>query len=77
MSIPQYFAEIDNNDLVICIHVVTQEFLDENPERYAGMYVETFVDVPGKTYAGVGYTYDRANDDFIPPAYIVQPPIKQ
>jgi len=77
MSIPQYFAEIDSNDLVICIHVVTQEVLDENPERYAGMYVETFVDVPGKTYAGVGYTYDRANDDFIPPAYIVQPPIKQ
>lgn len=77
MNIPQYFAEIDDNDLVICVHVVTQEFLDENPERYSGMYVETFVDMPGKTYAGIGYTYDRANDDFIPPAYIVQPPIKQ
>ena len=77
MSIPQYFAEIDNNDVVIDIHVVTQKFLDENPERYPGMYVETYVNAPGKTYAGIGYTYDRANDDFIPPAYIVQPPIKQ
>lgn len=77
MSAAQYFAEIDNNDVVICVHVVTQEFLDENPERYSGMYVETFVDVPGKTYAGVGYTYDRTNDDFVPPVYIVQPPINQ
>jgi hypothetical protein len=67
MSIPQYFAEIDNNDIVINVYVVTQEFLDDNPDRYPGMYVETFVNVPGKTYAGVGYTYDRANDDFVAP----------
>ena len=77
MSAEQYFAEIDNNDLVICVHVVTQEFLDENPDRYPGIYVETFIDVPGKTYAGVGYTYDRANDNFVPPVYVVQPPINQ
>jgi hypothetical protein len=77
MSIAQYFAEIDNNDLVINIHVVTQEFLDENPDRYPGMYVETFVDVPGKTYAGIGYTYDRELDDFVPPVYVVQPPISE
>jgi hypothetical protein len=48
------------------VHVVTQQFLDDNPERYPGMYVETFVNVPGKTYAGVGYTYDRVTDDFVP-----------
>jgi hypothetical protein len=75
MSIPQYFAEIDNNDIVINVYVVTQEFLDDNPDRYPGMYVETFVDVPGKTYAGVGYTYDRANDDFVPPVYVPPAPI--
>lgn len=73
MSLPQYFAEIDDNDIVINLHVVTQEFLDENPDRYPGMYVETFVDVPGKTYAGIGYTYDRANDNFVPPIYTLQP----
>lgn len=72
MSVPQYFAEIDNNDIVIDVHVVTQEFLDENPDRYPGMYVETFLDVPGKTYAGVGYTYDRAADNFVAP---VIPPV--
>jgi hypothetical protein len=75
MSIPQYFAEIDNNDIVINVYVVTQEFLDDNPDRYPGMYVETFVNVPGKTYAGVGYTYDRANDDFVPPVYPPPAPI--
>ena len=74
MSANQYFAEIDNNDVVICVHVVTQQFLDDNPERYPGMYVETFVNVPGKTYAGVGYTYNRVTDDFVPPIYVPQPP---
>jgi len=73
MSAEQYFAEIDNNDVVICVHVVTQEFLDANPDRYPGTYVETFVDVPEKTYAGVGYTYDAETDDFVPPVYILQP----
>jgi hypothetical protein len=67
MSVLQYFAEIDNNDIVIYVHVVTQEFLDDNPDRYPGMYVETFVDVPGKTYAGVGYTYDPITQDFTEP----------
>jgi hypothetical protein len=71
-EIPQYFAEIDDNDIVIYLHVVTQQFLDDNPDRYPGMYVETFVDVPGKTYAGVGYTYDRAADNFVAP-----PPVEQ
>jgi len=74
MSIPQYFAEIDNNEIVVAVHVVTQEFLDDNPERYTGTYVETFVDVPGKTYAGIGYTYDAKTKDFVPPVYIPQPP---
>jgi hypothetical protein len=76
MSIPQYFAEIDNNNVVINVHVVTQQFLDDNPDRYPGTYVETFINVPGKTYAGVGYTYDSKTKDFIPPIYIPQPPIE-
>jgi hypothetical protein len=67
MSDAQYFAEIDDNDIVIYVHVVTQEFLDDNPDRYPGMYVETFVNVPNKTYAGIGYIYDRATDNFIEP----------
>lgn len=74
MSANQYFAEIDDNDIVIAVHVVTQEFLDDNPDRYPGMYVETFVNLLGKTYAGIGYTYNQSADDFVPPVYIPQPP---
>lgn len=76
MSAEQYFAEINNDDVVVAVHVVTQEFLDANPDRYPGVYVETFFDVPGKTYAGIGYIYNPDTDDFEPPVYIVQPPIK-
>lgn len=72
----QYFAEIDENDVVIGIHVVTQEFLDDNPDRYPGMYVETFTDAPNKNYAGIGYLYDRVNDNFVLPVY-VPPTVKK
>jgi hypothetical protein len=59
-----YFAQIENN-VVISVHVVSQEFIDENPDRYPGTWVETFVDVPGKTYAGVGFVYDEESDNFV------------
>jgi hypothetical protein len=62
-----YFAQLDNNNRVLAVHVVTQEFINENPERYPGQWVETFQDVPGKTYAGVGFNYDPATQDFTAP----------
>jgi hypothetical protein len=61
-----YFAQIVNN-IVVDVHVVTQEYMEANPERYSGTWVETFLDVPGKTYAGVGYTYNPATQDFTEP----------
>ena len=67
MTIPQYFAQIDDNNLVLQVHVVTRLFLEENPERYPGTWVETFVDLPNKTYAGVGFTYDPITQDFTAP----------
>jgi hypothetical protein len=67
-----YFAQI-TNDIVTDVHVVTQEFIDANPERYTGTWVETFYNAPNKTYAGIGYTYDPITNDFIaPPAPIVE-----
>jgi hypothetical protein len=69
MSDAQYFAEIDANNNVVYVHVVTQEFLDANPERYTGTYVETFVNVPGKTYAGIGYVYNPETDNFYEPTH--------
>ena len=62
----QYFAQIDANNIVTRVAVVQQEFLEANPERYIGTWVETFID-DTHTYAGVGYTYDEATQDFIAP----------
>lgn len=66
MSRP-FFAQLDDNNVVIDVHCVTQEFLEANPERYPGTWVETFFDTDGKTYAGIGFTYDYNTDDFTAP----------
>ena len=63
----QYFAQIDENNLVTFVSVVTAEFMAANPERYTGVWVETFFDVANKTYAGIGYTYSYDTQDFTPP----------
>jgi hypothetical protein len=73
MSRP-FFAQLDENNVVTTVHCVTQEFLEANPERYTGVWVETFFDTTGKTYAGLGYIYDEATQDFLPPPpEIVEP----
>jgi hypothetical protein len=74
MSISQYFAQLNENNVVVSVHVVTKEFMDENPERYTGTWVETFVDVLGKTYAASGYIYDPETQDFTQP---IEPPMEQ
>ena len=67
MTNHQYFAQLDDNNYVINIAVVHRDFLESNPERYPGVWVETFFDVPNKTYAGIGYTYDPVTKDFTAP----------
>lgn len=67
MEIPQYFAQIDENNIVTYVAVVTRQFMDENPDRYPGTWVETFVDVAGKTYAGLGFIYDPKTKNFTEP----------
>lgn len=63
----QYFAQLDENNVVTHVAVVTREFLEANPERYQGRWVETFFDTAGKTYAGVGFIYDETAQDFVAP----------
>lgn len=62
-----FFAQLDDNSRVLAVHAVTQEFIDANPDRYPGVWVETFQDVEGKTYAGVGFIYDPATQNFTAP----------
>ena len=69
----QYFARLNDDNIVIDVRVVTQEFMQANPHRYPGTWVETFFDTPGKTYAGVGWTYDYDTEDFTAPTEPVEP----
>jgi hypothetical protein len=64
MSVPQYFAQVTDG-VVTDVHVVTAEFMAANPDRYLGTWVETFIGVAGKTYAGIGFTWNGT--DFVPP----------
>lgn len=70
----QYFAQLDENNVVIHVAVVTAEFMAENPDRYPGRWVETFFDTEGKTYAGVGFIYDEETEDFIAPVFEIADP---
>ena len=63
----QYFAQIDDNNVVTRVAVVQREFLEANPQRYTGRWVETFFDTEGKVYAGAGFVYDEVSQDFIAP----------
>lgn len=63
----QYFAQLDENNVVVHVAVVTREFLEANPQRYTGRWVETFFDTAGKTYAGIGFIYDETTQDFVAP----------
>jgi hypothetical protein len=71
MTNHQYFAQIDDNNIVTYVAVVHRNFLEANPDRYPGTWVETFFDLPNKTYAGIGFTYDPVAKDFIAPVIIV------
>jgi hypothetical protein len=44
-----------------------------NPERYLGVWVETFFDTANKQYAGINFTYDYATQDFTAPPEPVEP----
>lgn len=67
----QYFAQLNNENVVIDIHCVTAEFMAANPERYPGTWVETFVDNPNKQYAGINFIYDFDTENFVAPEPIV------
>lgn len=69
----QFFAQLDKNNVVVTVHCVTKEFLEANSDRYPGIWVETFFDTDGKTYAGIGYTYSYETNDFTAPPLPTEP----
>ena len=64
----QYFAQVTDG-IVTDVRVVSADFMAANPDRYPGTWVETFIGVEGKTYAGLGYTWNGT--DFVAP--VVEP----
>ena len=66
MTIEQYFAQVTDG-VVTKVAVVTAEFMAANPDRYQGEWHETFIGVEGKTYAGIGYTWNGT--DFVAPYF--------
>jgi len=62
----QYFAQLDDDNIVTRVAVVQQDFLEANPQRYTGRWVETFFDTADKMYAGIGFEYVEAEQDFRP-----------
>lgn len=76
-----HFARLDNNDVVQqVISVHNNELLDETGQEqeqkgidfcknlFGGIWVQTSYNASfRKNFAGVGYTYDKQNDMFIPP----------
>jgi len=59
-----YFAQVIDG-VVTDVRVVSASFIAANPDRYPGEWVETFIGVEGKTYAGIGYTWNGT--DFVEP----------
>lgn len=71
------FAEIDANGVVTQVIVASQSFIDSgrvgDPKNWIKTSINTIEGVNEKgtalrkNYAGIGYTYDRTIDAFIPP----------
>jgi hypothetical protein len=62
-----HFAKV-NNGIVKKVIVAEAEFFDTFVDNSAGTWLETREDGSiRKNYAGIGYTYDKTRDAFIPP----------
>lgn len=75
-----HFAKLDDNDLVIEVNVVNNEVLDSENEEASGIAFLTewsggytnwkqtsYNGNFRKNYAGIGFSYDKNRDAFIPP----------
>ena len=72
-----HFAKVKNG-IVTKVIVAEQEFVDNYIDNEAGEWIQTSYNTRGgvhqlggtplrKNFAGIGYTYDRKKDAFIPP----------
>lgn len=66
MSEPTTYAKVENG-IVTDVHVVTWEFLCDNPDRYGNsdLWIQCFQDNSGRGYCSKGWLYDANTDKFI------------
>mgnify|MGYP001594010785 CR=1 FL=1 len=73
-----HFAEIDEKGIVKRVIVAEQDFIDSGKVGDPKNWIQTSYDTHNgvhllggtplrKNYAGIGYTYDKVRDAFIPP----------
>ena len=73
-----HFAKIDENNVVTQVIVAEQDFINSGAVGASSNWVQTSYNTKGgvhndggvalrKNYAGIGYTYDKDRDAFIPP----------
>ena len=73
-----HFAQIDENNVVTQVIVAEQDFIDSGAVGDPANWIQTSYNTYGgqhrlggtplrKNYAGIGYSYDRQKDAFIPP----------
>lgn len=74
-----HFAKLDENNLVLEVHVVNDNCLDLSNEEESGIIFlgklfnyfnwkqTSYNGKIRKNYAGIGFTYDPVRDAFIPP----------
>lgn len=73
-----HFAEIDSNGNVLRVIVAEQDFIDSGAVGNPSNWIQTSCNTQAaihklggiplrKNYAGIGYTYDKVLDAFIPP----------
>lgn len=73
-----HFAQIDDNDIVVQVIVAEQDFINTGAVGDPSRWVQTSYNTQGgvhrlggtplrKNYAGIGYSYNRQLDAFIPP----------
>jgi hypothetical protein len=63
-----HFAKIDSNNIVTKVIVSEKNFINSGKVGDEFLWVQTsYNNNFRKNYAGVGYTYDKTRDAFIPP----------
>lgn len=63
-----HFAKIDSNNIVTEVIVAEQDFINSGAVGDSFLWIQTSYNGNfRKNYAGIGFTYDKERDAFIPP----------